>query len=236
MTDRKNAAALTPAEQQRYVSGITALNGGPAPTAYGRLVADHALMSHNMHGMTAVGRQRFLSWHRDFLLQLERALQALDPLAFVPYWRWSTYRRIPAWIAQLLPTVHIPPVGGQGPQTVNVTRSTHHVQGLPTASQIASLDANTAMPYTQFTTLLEGYHNVVHGWVGGTMNNIMISPADPIFWLHHAEVDRIWSVWQANPANAGKAPTLTGSAKVMDPWPESAAQLASIQALGYSYS
>lgn len=83
---------------------------------------------------------------------------------------------------------------------------------------------------------LEGYHNTVHGWVGGTMNNIMISPADPLFWLHHAEVDRIWSAWQANPANTGKNPTLTAAAATMDPWTETAAQLSSITALGYTYA
>lgn len=68
------------------------------------------------------------------------------------------------------------------------------------------------------------------------MNNIQISPADPVFWMHHAEIDRIWSAWQANPANAAKTPTLTGADRVMDPWPETAAQLSSISTLGYSYS
>lgn len=61
-----------------------------------------------------------------------------------------------------------------------------------------------------------GYHNTVHGWVGSTMNNIQYSPADPIF-LHHAEVDRIWSLWQANPVNTGKGPTLKGAAATPDP-------------------
>jgi len=38
-----------------------------------------------------------------------------------------------------------------------------------------------------------------HGWVhvatGGTMAH-MSSPADPIFWSHHAFVDKLWSIWQ----------------------------------------
>ena len=33
-------------------------------------------------------------------------------------------------------------------------------------------------------------HNTVHGWVGGQMGNYC-SPADPIFWMHHAMIDRL---------------------------------------------
>jgi len=121
-------------------------------------------------------------------------------------------------------------------ETVHVTRSPHTPAGLPTATQIDSLDGNPHLSFTQFTGLLESYHGTVHNWVGGTMGDITVSPADPLFWMHHAEIDRIWSVWQANPANAGKFPTLSGADAVMDPWPETAAQLQAIGAQGYSYA
>jgi tyrosinase len=42
----------------------------------------------------------------------------------------------------------------------------------------------------------EGPHNLGHDWVGGTMAVIMTSPNDPVFFLHHANVDRIWAQWQ----------------------------------------
>ncbi len=43
-------------------------------------------------------------------------------------------------------------------------------------------------------------HNAIHVDVGGdTVNGWMINPdtaaLDPIFWLHHANIDRLWSVW-----------------------------------------
>ncbi|MDZ8184938.1 MAG: tyrosinase family protein [Nostoc sp. ChiSLP02] len=57
-------------------------------------------------------------------------------------------------------------------------------------------------------------HNYIHGLVGGvqidasttpikfkglgTMSNIPSSPYDPVFWLHHANVDRLWIEWQDN--------------------------------------
>ncbi len=39
-------------------------------------------------------------------------------------------------------------------------------------------------------------HNGVHGWVDGTMDRVPIAPNDPVFWLHHANIDRIWAIWQ----------------------------------------
>jgi tyrosinase len=39
-------------------------------------------------------------------------------------------------------------------------------------------------------------HNPVHDIIGNTMTT-MQSPTDPIFWLHHANIDRLWSAWVA---------------------------------------
>ena len=39
------------------------------------------------------------------------------------------------------------------------------------------------------------FHNLVHRWVNGTMVT-MASPNDPVFWLHHANIDRLWGIWQ----------------------------------------
>lgn len=45
-------------------------------------------------------------------------------------------------------------------------------------------------------------HNLVHMWVGGDMGPAT-SPNDPVFFLNHCNVDRIWLQWQlANPARA----------------------------------
>jgi hypothetical protein len=38
---------------------------------------------------------------------------------------------------------------------------------------------------------LEGIHNGVHRWVGGTMTG-RLSASDPIFYMHHAFIDLIW--------------------------------------------
>ena len=50
-----------------------------------------------------------------------------------------------------------------------------------------------------FRNRLEGFigtglHNQVHRWVGGDMVPES-SPNDPVFYLHHANVDRLWESW-----------------------------------------
>ncbi|KRE21863.1 tyrosinase family protein [Agromyces sp. Soil535] len=39
-------------------------------------------------------------------------------------------------------------------------------------------------------------HNSVHNAVGGQMLNPAVAGRDPVFWLHHANVDRLWEVWR----------------------------------------
>ena len=51
-------------------------------------------------------------------------------------------------------------------------------------------------------------HNRVHIWVGGDMGP-GTSPNDPVFYLHHCNVDRLWALWQhAHPAS-GYLPVAT---------------------------
>jgi len=83
--------------------------------------------------------------------------------------------------------------------------------------------------------VLEGFHNEVHGWVGGAMGSIMVSPADPLFWMHHSQVDRLWSMWQSVAGNARKGPTLRWRDAILDPWTERASDMQSIARLDYSY-
>ncbi|KAK6332681.1 hypothetical protein TWF730_004340 [Orbilia blumenaviensis] len=45
---------------------------------------------------------------------------------------------------------------------------------------------------------IEDVHNNMHGWIGGNghMSNVPTSAFDPIFWLHHANYDRLLALWQ----------------------------------------
>ncbi|MGH0945650.1 tyrosinase family protein [Bacillus mycoides] len=71
-----------------------------------------------------------------------------------------------------------------------------------------------------FCNRLEGWygagsiHNKVHVWVAGATEGSMIwmsSPNDPVFFLHHANIDRLWVQWQATNPNEGYHPTGNGN-------------------------
>src|SRR5690348_2853880 len=150
-TTRKNASALTPTEQAAYHDTVTQLI---ASGAYGTLVAIHADMSHDQHGsMGPTGAERFLSWHRDFLLKLESQMQHLNAAAFVPYWDWTQDRGIPSWMSGFQPQVPVP----NRTHPIHVRRSLGKHGRLPAALEIDALVQHTSLSYDQFTTLLEGF-------------------------------------------------------------------------------
>ncbi|GKZ67630.1 hypothetical protein AnigIFM50267_002115 [Aspergillus niger] len=41
-----------------------------------------------------------------------------------------------------------------------------------------------------------GVHGGGHLTVGSVLADIDTSPAEPMFWLHHAQIDRVWTIWQ----------------------------------------
>ena len=75
-----------------------------------------------------------------------------------------------------------------------------------TSSKTASHNA----PAGTFSTLEGMPHNLVHNCIGGVgpldpgpygnMTNFL-SPVDPIFFLHHANMDRLWDVWTRKQKN-----------------------------------
>lgn len=48
-------------------------------------------------------------------------------------------------------------------------------------------------------------HNQVHRWIGGSMAGAA-SPNDPVFWLHHAYMDLLWTRWQKAHPRSGYRP------------------------------
>jgi tyrosinase len=48
-------------------------------------------------------------------------------------------------------------------------------------------------------TSLENIHNLIHGNVGGAghFGQTWFAAFDPIFWVHHCQVDRLFAVWEA---------------------------------------
>jgi tyrosinase len=63
-------------------------------------------------------------------------------------------------------------------------------------------------------------HNGAHNYIGGHMGGAL-SPNDPIFWLHHTNVDRIWHLWQQDRLTQTPGSTLADHyppAQTPSPW------------------
>ncbi|NEQ13911.1 MAG: hypothetical protein F6K44_08560 [Moorea sp. SIO3E2] len=65
---------------------------------------------------------------------------------------------------------------------------------------------------TSFAVLEGQPHNLVHNNIGGFMEEFL-SPVDPIFFMHHCNIDRLWDVWTRKQENLG-FPTLPKGEKL----------------------
>jgi len=217
LCNRKNHRALTADEQHRFLNAFVQIN---AIGALGPLVDIHSNAIHQMHS-----NPRFLPWHRVYLLRLEALLQMVDPTVCIPYWKSSEEQAFPTWLLGFTPTVNLM----NGSHTV--TRNIGSFATLPSTADVAAAMGNGS--FNTFSQALEGIHNSGHVWVGGSMGVVPTAPADPVFWMHHAEIDRIWAEWQV--ANPGQNPNLVGATAIMDPWSENEVDTRDITALGYVY-
>jgi len=227
---RKDQSKLSPQEWNQLIDAIDQTHGVAAVApAYRAFVALHVDamttargMSWEVHTMSSmmVGRN-FLAWHRRYVRSLELRLQQVHPEVTIPYWDWVTTREIPAPLAD--PAVL---------QRWSVERGDFGATLLPTHGLVTEVLQLT--PFTPFQSNLESLHNNVHNAVGGDMGTAR-SPNDPLFFLHHANIDRLWAQWEASP-RASDPPNANDSLQPTGPIISGkAGDVLSIDALGYSY-
>lgn len=231
---RKSAADLTDAERTAFIDALLAVK---ASGRYDDLVRFHyRQMPDGMPPMRMPAHRSpgFLPWHRRFLRELETALEQARPGVALPYWDWADPRSIPAIFSPSFLGGRAPSTDGsrftasawplrvRRPGEANVLE--RDLVGMETPGAIVigpdeidavlGRDAYDAPAYdhltrTGFRAGLERLHDMVHGWVGGSMN-AGTSPNDPVFYLHHAQVDRLWAQWMQGRGPTGGYVTSTG--------------------------
>ena len=50
--------------------------------------------------------------------------------------------------------------------------------------------------FSDFGELIVVPHNWVHLWTGGSMATLEEAANDPLFYVHHAYIDKLWTDWQ----------------------------------------
>jgi Common central domain of tyrosinase len=232
---RKNQKSLSAQEWQDFIDAVSAAHALSAPQPRFQefvnvhvAAMDMANMDWAVHtmGLNMPGTN-FLAWHRKLLSIFEDRLRQTNPTIAMPYWDWRNDPDIPAALTDeaLL-------------NSWGVIRRWKPAKMPSVASIDAVLEETT---YSGFQTQLEsGPHNAVHRAVGGNMAQAN-SPSDPIFYLHHANIDRIWSAWQKSP-NGEQPPNMAEILQPKNNFPGSAivfnipvSSVVSITDLNYAY-
>jgi len=159
------------------------------------------------------GSPGFLTWHRAYMSVYEDALRCINPDVALPYWNWSSgpTTGVPAACSSSTyvnrdsnvlpnPLFSGPIAAGAGGGTTSrrADIDTTTFGDLATQAQAAMANGD----FSSFQSQLNGVHGSVHGRVGGNMGGVATAGFDPIFYLHHANVDRLWAVWQVSHAGA----------------------------------
>jgi tyrosinase len=123
-----------------------------------------------------------------------------DPQLVLPYWDYYKNPTLPAEFTN---------PGADNPlYESRVNNNVREALSMaPFDSSLINFPTNSANAFEP--SFESAPHNLVHNIIAGVMSD-MLSPTDPIFWLHHANVDRLWVAWVLA-ANGRKMPAL-GSA------------------------
>lgn len=195
---RKNYTEMTQQERDALVAAFYQLRNGPD------LVNDLATFHSNFFNLDNSSdptqrdihfnlpdepeRDIFLAWHRMQVFEMEQAMQQIDPKISIPFWDsiddQSTTSAL--WNQNFM---------GQFNTDWNLNRNLGGNGPLGTQADVNNLMIRT--DFRDFSNTFErgNVHAGPHRWVGGAMPTTA-SPRDPIFYLHHCFVDKVWRDWQ----------------------------------------
>jgi Common central domain of tyrosinase/Polyphenol oxidase middle domain len=195
---------------RRDVGGMSASD--PILVAYAKAITAMKLLPNNnplswayqaaIHGTTLAGNLTawntcehgtnfFWSWHRMYLYWFERIIRKFSgELCWaLPYWNWAPGSELTLPAPFRVPASALF-VANRNPAINNGTGSLNPV----------GINIGPAFLATNFysaNSIIQGPHGSVHVQTGGWMGAVATAAQDPIFYLHHSNVDRLWNLWLA---------------------------------------
>jgi tyrosinase-like protein/polyphenol oxidase-like protein len=219
---RRNIYSLSTADVDSIRAGVAAMKARAAadPTSWLYQAKMHAVDSGIAAALQDQCQHRqffFFSWHRMFTYFFEKILRKAsgNPNLALPYWNYTDVAA-----EGVIPEPYRLPADASN-ALWNSTRSAVYNGGV--ALPAANVSYSSAFSLTNFTTGTSGSpsfggltvtapahfpasggsggverspHNNVHNDVSGEMATGE-SPRDPVFWLHHSNIDRLWKKWIA---------------------------------------
>jgi tyrosinase len=204
---RKDAQALSAAERDRFLAALATLNGGGS----GRF-RDFRDMHVQAADLEEHGNVGFLPWHRAYILDLERELQAIDPSVTLPYWRFDRpapgvftrqFMGVPNAAGRVQFSAGHPFGTWRTDGALGINRTPSFLPGAAPAGLRNETDtvklggpAPTAT-YANFDAMEIDPHGFAHmSFSLGFIRSKQTAARDPLFFMLHANVDRLWAKWQ----------------------------------------
>ncbi|NEP56269.1 MAG: tyrosinase family protein [Symploca sp. SIO2G7] len=215
---RRDLTKMAPDDRffQQYSEAITRMH--QLPESDPRSWRNQAIIHANF---CPHGTLDFLHWHRHYITFFEQICGQLigEPNFALAYWNWSNEQgRIPEPFFTDGPlnvefwndpsdynSSDWGPIETVGIRGLTQTIGLQDLRGgdVFTEDEIEQIRRNSN--FNLFSEELEGTpHNIGHVLLGATNSSPPfghmysgLSPLDPVFWLHHCNVDRIWAEWQA---------------------------------------
>ena len=192
---------------------------------------------------------KFLFWHRAFIHDFEQELQKKN-VSYLPYWDWTIDSQNP-FDSMLFTNNYF----GSVNELHQVNTSLFGFFKTPIGdNEYLVRDYNTSNSNvfyhkTILQNLLEkdslfskwsvdieyGAHAIVHSLIGGKTGDMSkwFAPNDPLFWLHHSFIDKLYFEYQAKYGNAfdGNAYNVfnTSDLHVLKPWNKSIREIGTIE-------
>jgi tyrosinase len=133
-------------------------------------------------------RDIFFAWHRQQIFEVEQAMQDINPYNSIPFWNTSTDQSItsPLWAQNFM---------GQFNADWNLNRNLGGDDMLPMPSEVTQVQSQSN--FLIYSDMMERgpVHHGPHRWIGGVMA-ATVSPRDPVFYLHHTFIDKLWKEWE----------------------------------------
>jgi tyrosinase len=175
----------------------------PSPSAQ-RTLAQQTWDTCQAHHSTDI-EDFFLPWHRMYLFFFERIIQRVtnNSSFALPYW---DYTNASSPSGPRLPNRFLSPANASNPLFRQNRRASVNA-GNPidqTSPGALNLNSLAQCSYSRVgavqgfnLNLDSNLHGTVHVLVGNSlgMGNVPWAANDPIFWLHHCNIDRLWASW-----------------------------------------
>ena len=207
--------AVFPPSPTNKSKEVTRVYAGKPPTDPHRLLALamwNTCQAHEADGLPQ-DENMFLPWHRMYLYYLERMVRKVlnDDTFTLPYWDYTTpgKRAIPEQFRMkndpVFKSLYRENCNDGQPGTAKVNAGEPIDKNAGPVSPL-NLDSLAQRDYRPTgvnpgfnADLDDNLHGQIHVLVGNTTNmgRIPWAARDPIFWLHHCNIDRLWSSWNS---------------------------------------